>query len=95
MSARPSSSAVTLREFITGKGPSVMADGDVQMGEAQSKKAMASLWVSDVYGDLVRGIEHLGGAVADLRRQKQDPRAIAPVLARALRIGPPAPERAA
>lgn len=62
-----------------------MANSDIKMGEAQSKKVMAHLWASDMYG-LVREMECLGDAVADLRRRKQGPRAVAPDLVRAYEL---------
>ena len=51
-----------------------------------TKRVCAPLWVSNMYGDLVRDILYMGEAITVMIKEWQDPRAIAPDLVRAYEI---------
>ena len=50
------------------------------------KQVKAPLWVSNMYGDPVREIRHMGEAITVMINGKQDPRGMAPDLDRAYEI---------
>ena len=50
------------------------------------KQVSAPLWVSNMYGDLVREIRHIGEAITVMINEKKDPREMASDLVRAYEI---------
>ena len=85
------STDLVLLDFAMEKQSSVFAE-DNEMLEGGTivdtivKQVNALLWVSNMYGDLVREIRHISGAITVMINEKQGPREMAPDLVRAYEI---------
>ena len=83
---------LVLLDFIMEKQLSVLAEVD-EMFEGGTmtvgtdvRHVSAPPWVSNMYGDLVREIRHMGEAIIVMINEKKDPQEMAPDLVRAYKI---------
>ena len=75
------SQALALRDFTiacTSSALQLVGDTDVEMVTPEKRIVKAPAWLSYMYSELHREIEHLGNIILELQRQEQNPRHIAP-----------------
>ena len=78
--AQPSQ-ALALRDFTITRTSSALqpvGDTDIEMVTPEKRVVKAPAWLSCMYSELQREIEHLGNIILELQRQEQNPRHIAP-----------------
>ena len=83
------SQALTLRDLTIARTSSALqpvGDTDMEMVTPEKRIVKAPAWLSYMYFELQREIEHLGNIILELQRQEQNPRHIAPNICEAYEL---------
>ena len=75
------SQAITLRDFTIARTSSDLqpaGDTDVEMVTPEKRIVTAPVWLSYMYSELQKEIEHMGNIILEIQRQEQNPCHIAP-----------------
>ena len=73
--------AIALRHFTNTRTSSALrpvGDTDVEMVTPEKRIGTAPAWLSFVYFELQKEIQHLGNGILEIERQEQNPRLLAP-----------------
>ena len=71
---------LALREFTIARTSSALqpvGDTDVEMVTPEKRKLTAPVWLSYMYSELQKEIEHMGNVIVEIQRHEQNPGHIA------------------